>query len=216
MDRIHIFISSVQKVEKELVRKSFADKDELKTKEVLTHLSLIRGEKVTNPELPLLAVTEAIVNAICHRGYNSNGSVQVMLFKDRLEISNPGHLPADLTLEMLSGKHFSRPRNPLIATPMYLRGSIEQMGTGTKMIVEECEKLGLRQPNFDEYGVDFVTVFWRKEIKGNNEVTAPVTAPVNPFFGRRIYNAGIFQSQPSKATLLFNGKRGVFEIKCRI
>jgi predicted HTH transcriptional regulator len=64
-----------------------------------------------------------------------------MLFKDRLEISNPGHLPADLTIEMLNGKHFSHPRNLLLATPMYLRGPIEQMGTGTKMIVEGCGNL---------------------------------------------------------------------------
>ncbi|KAA6320323.1 hypothetical protein EZS27_029892, partial [termite gut metagenome] len=35
-------------------------------------------------ELPLDAVTEAIVNAVTHRDYTSNGSVQVMLFKNRL------------------------------------------------------------------------------------------------------------------------------------
>jgi predicted HTH transcriptional regulator len=38
------------------------------------------------PELPLQAVTEAIVNVVCHRDYTSNASVQVMLFKNRLEI----------------------------------------------------------------------------------------------------------------------------------
>jgi ATP-dependent DNA helicase RecG len=35
-------------------------------------------------EIPIEAVTETIVNAITHRDYTSNGSVQVMLFKDRL------------------------------------------------------------------------------------------------------------------------------------
>jgi len=76
-------------------------------------------------EFPLQAVTEAIVNAVCHRDYTSNASVQVMLFKNRLEIWNPGQLPYGLTIEMLKTKHTSRPANPLLARPMYLYGSIE-------------------------------------------------------------------------------------------
>ncbi len=44
-------------------------------------------------ELPREAVAEAIVNAVVHRDYTSNASVQVMLFADRLEIWNPGELP---------------------------------------------------------------------------------------------------------------------------
>jgi len=94
-------------------------------------------------ELPLQAVTEAIVNAVCHRDYTNNASVQVMLFKNRLEIWNPGQLPFGLTIEMLKTKHPSRPANPLLARPMYLYGSIEQVGTGTEMIVEECIAKGL-------------------------------------------------------------------------
>ena len=30
------------------------------------------------------------MNAVVHRDYTDNGSVQVMLFSDRLEIRNPG------------------------------------------------------------------------------------------------------------------------------
>ena len=47
-------------------------------------------------ELPPDAVGEAIVNAIVHRDYNSNASVEVRLFADRLEIWNPGKLPENL------------------------------------------------------------------------------------------------------------------------
>ncbi len=35
-------------------------------------------------EIPRAVIAEAIVNAVVHRDYTSNGSVQVMLFKDRL------------------------------------------------------------------------------------------------------------------------------------
>jgi hypothetical protein len=40
-------------------------------------------------------------------------SVQVMLFKDRLEIWNPGSLPPSLTIEKLKDSHPSVPANTL-------------------------------------------------------------------------------------------------------
>ena len=112
------------------------------------------------PELPAQAVREAIVNAVVHRDYTSTGSVQVMLFKDRLEVWNPGKLPQGLTVDKLKNLHRSRPVNPTLANPVYLTGYIEQMGTGTTDIIERCEKHGLRTPEFiqDE---DFTTIMWR-------------------------------------------------------
>ena len=68
-------------------------------------------------EIPKEVVTEAVVNAVAHRDYTSNGSVQVMLFADRLEIWNPGALPPALTLAQLSAPHSSIPANPLLAEP---------------------------------------------------------------------------------------------------
>jgi len=66
-------------------------------------------------ELPRAAVSEAIVNAVAHRDYTTNGSIQVMLFKDRLEIWNPGILPLGLSPEKLRHPHNSIPANPLLA-----------------------------------------------------------------------------------------------------
>ena len=42
-------------------------------------------------EIPQEVVAEAIVNAVARHGRTSNGSVQVMLFSDRLAIS--GRVP---------------------------------------------------------------------------------------------------------------------------
>ena len=130
------------------------------------------------PELPLQAVTEAIVNAVCHRDYTSSASVQVMLFKNRLEIWNPGQLPYGLTTEMLKTHHRSQPANPLLATPMYLYGSIEQMGTGTEMIVRMCKKYGLQTPEFQQSEI-FQLTFWRnvmdeEEKDANKEKSAKI------------------------------------------
>ena len=82
-----------------------------------------RAESARAPrtyEIPPEVVTEAIVNAVAHRDYTDSGSVQVMLFSDRLEIRNPGRLPPPLTLEGLREAHRSVPGNPLLAESLYL------------------------------------------------------------------------------------------------
>ena len=114
----------------------------------------------TRPELPIDAVKEAIVNAVCHRDYTSNASVQVMLFRNRLEIWNPGTLPYGLTVQKLHGPHKSLPANPLLADPMYLSGYIEKVGTGTEDIIRKCREYGLRTPEFYQEE-DFRVVIWR-------------------------------------------------------
>lgn len=115
-------------------------------------------------EIPIEAVAEAIVNACVHRSYESTGSVQVMLFKDRLEVWNPGTLPYGMTTAKLKQLHSSVPVNPILAVPAFLAGYIEHSGTGTTDIVNYCKKAGLREPEFiqDE---DFRVIIWRKGTK---------------------------------------------------
>ena len=99
-------------------------------------------------EMPQEVVREAIVNAVAHRDYTSNGSVQVMLFADRLEVWNPGTLPPSLSLEKLRHPHGSVPGNPLLAEPLYLTKYIERMGTGTGDMIKRCRHAGLPEPEF--------------------------------------------------------------------
>ena len=110
-----------------------------------------RSESARAPrtyEIPPEVVTEAVVNAVAHRDYTSNGSVQVMLFSDRLEVRNPGRLLPPLTLEELRVAHNSVPGNPLLAEPLYLAEYIERMGTGTLDMIRRCVEAGLPEPEF--------------------------------------------------------------------
>ncbi len=121
-------------------------------------------------ELPPDAVREGIVNAVAHRDYTSNGSVQVMLFADRLEIWNPGTLPPSLTLESLRHPHGSVPGNPLLAEPLYLTKYIERMGTGTGDMIRLCQEAGLREPQF-ALRDGFVQTLWRPNPQATTQVT---------------------------------------------
>lgn len=76
-----------------------------------------RAESVRAPvayEIPKEVVTEAIVNAVAHRDYTDNSSIQVMLFADRLEVMNSGRLPPPLTAEKLRVPHQSLPGKRMV------------------------------------------------------------------------------------------------------
>jgi predicted HTH transcriptional regulator len=121
---------------------------------VMSKINLRIGTREGGPEAPVTyeipreVVTEAIVNAVAHRDYTSAGSVQVMLFADRLEIWNPGLLPFSLTLAKLRQAHGSVPANPLLAEPLYLARYIERMGTSTGDMIRRCQEAGLPEPEF--------------------------------------------------------------------
>lgn len=122
-----------------------------------------REENIEIPgkyEIPKEIVAEAIVNAIAHRDYTNNGSVQVMLFSDRLEVINPGALPLGWTTEKLKTLHTSVPANPLLAEPMYLKGYIERLGTGTADIMRIAKENNLQAPDFEQ-NEDFKTILYR-------------------------------------------------------
>lgn len=124
-------------------------------------------------ELPPDAVAEAIVNAIAHRDYYSNASVEVRLFADRLEVWNPGTLPGTLTLEALRTDHPSVPANPLVAEPLYLARYIEKAGSGTQRMIELCRQAGLAEPTFELRDGSFVLTLWR------DWLTADVVSSLN-------------------------------------
>lgn len=112
-------------------------------------------------ELPPDAVGEAIVNAIAHRDYHSNASVEVRLFADRLEVWNPGTLPGNLTPESLRTDHPSVPNNPLLAESLYLARYIEKAGSGTQAMIELCREAGLPEPTYELRQGSFVLTLWR-------------------------------------------------------
>ena len=64
-------------------------------------------------EISEIALEEFLVNALIHRDYNKLGSVQLLVFQDRVEIINPGHLVNHLTIENIKSGN-AIPRNPIL------------------------------------------------------------------------------------------------------
>jgi predicted HTH transcriptional regulator len=83
-----------------------------------------------------------------------------MVFKDRMEVHNPGSLPMGWTVEKLKTLHTSVPANPLLAEPMYFKGYIERLGTGTADMVRIAKEKGLDEPDFQQ-DEEFRTIVYR-------------------------------------------------------
>jgi ATP-dependent DNA helicase RecG len=86
-----------------------------------------RIEREEIPEIPMKAVREALVNSFCHRDYTIPKGNEIAVFKDRVEIFNPGAFPEGLTPDdFIQGKERSILRNPLIAETLYKSKEIEK------------------------------------------------------------------------------------------
>ncbi len=113
-------------------------------------------------EIPVEALREALTNALCHRRYDdSRTSVSLAIYDDRIEIVNPGRLPASLTPDNIKEAHESFPYNIRIAQVLYQATYLESWGSGVHRMVDFCNKQGLREP---EYAVNHNGVritFWK-------------------------------------------------------
>lgn len=131
------------------------------------------------PEIPIRAITETLVNSLCHRDYINRKGNEVAIFKDRVEIYNPGQFPEGYTPnDFIKGTERSILRNPLIAHALYLSKDIERWGSGLKRIYDACTKEGVKV-DFQVLKSGFLVVFYRtlegpirvlKELTENQEI----------------------------------------------
>lgn len=143
-----------------------ADQINQATSWVMSKLSLRYGQRneevqtASELEIPRSVIFETIVNAVVHRDYNSAGSVQIAVLRNRIVVRNPGTLPVELTKADLMREHGSYPHNPLIAEVMFQEGYIERYGTGITENIRKMQEAHLLAPDID-LSAEFITTIWR-------------------------------------------------------
>ena len=124
---------------------------------------IIGRERVEKLELPEKAIREALINAFVHRDYFSEGHIQIDIFLDRLEISNPGGLVSGFDQRDF-GKR-SLPRNSLLMDMMLRVNKVEKVGSGIQRIKDSMKEYGLIV-DFESTGF-FTVTFQRKDVGKN-------------------------------------------------
>jgi len=105
--------------------------------------------------IPLEALREIVINSVIHADYSQiGGPLRLALYDDRLEVENPGLLPAGVTVEDLK-QGISKPRNRVIARFFHELNLVEQWGSGVRRMTDACLAAGLPEPEFEEIATHF-------------------------------------------------------------
>ena len=161
--------------------------------------------RVDVPEIAVEALREAIINAFCHRDYYDPDYIQMAIFKDRVEIRNPGTLYGNLTIEDLRKGNVSQRRNPLIADLFRRIEMVEALGRGMPLILKYAPDVVFR-----ETGNLFIVAFNRAsflEQVGDGETAsqettqekngAPKETPKKPKINPKEVILAALKKQPS-------------------
>ena len=120
---------------------------------IFKHLSLSGTtdtlEREEHLSIPYKAIREGVLNSLAHRSYReAGGSVGIAIYDDRVEIENPGTFPPNWNAEKMRAEHESKPQNPLLANVLYKRKVLENWGRGIGLMVSECRKANLPEPEY--------------------------------------------------------------------
>ena len=108
------------------------------------------GHRQDRYEYPVIALREAILNALVHRDYSiySEGMpVRVEMYNDRVEISNPGQIYGSGGIESLGHARLET-RNPVLADILEVLEVTENRYLGIPTIRKEMREYNLPQPLF--------------------------------------------------------------------
>lgn len=121
------------------------------------------GKRTDRTEYPMEALREAIANALIHRDYSTqteNAYISVYMYKDRIEIINPGALYGTNRIEKLGTATTMESRNPTLVRILEEKGSvIENRHSGIPTMIREMKKYGLPSPEFYEERDSFKVIF---------------------------------------------------------
>ena len=143
------------------------------------------------PEIPLVVFEELIVNALIHRDYFISAPIRIFVFSDRIEIISPGHLPDNLTIEMIKRGN-SNLRNPILASfaaknILPYRG----LGSGIRRAIEEWPHIEFHD---DQEGSLFTVIVNRDlTMQSRAEVTGEVARLLGVFTS--VHSRGELQSK---------------------
>ena len=129
------------------------------------------GKREDRTDYPIMAVREAVINALVHRDYSIHTEgmpIQIIMYDDRLEIHNPGGIYGRIRIDQL-GKVQPDTRNPVLASELEVLGITENRYSGIPTIRREMKKYNLKEPEFSDERGSFIVKFYKMAVKNEIE-----------------------------------------------
>lgn len=120
------------------------------------------GQRSDMMEYPVDAIREAVINCLVHRDYSihtESNYIAIRMFNDRLEITNPGGLYGDLTIENLDEIVNPPVRNKTIVRILEELEEIENRSSGIATMINGMRELKLQPPIFKDERGNFSVTF---------------------------------------------------------
>lgn len=165
--------------------------------ETLPHSEIIQNAtKLRTSVIPPIAIRELVINAIMHRDFSkTNSFITIEVFSDRIEITNPGGLLPDISVDRLID-HPSVCRNEVLSDFLRKLGLAEERGSGVDNALGEIEMWGLPPVIFESQRDYFKATLSmpRKfnEMSKDERITAVYQhACLNKLAGKRTTNSSL-------------------------
>jgi ATP-dependent DNA helicase RecG len=99
---------------------------------------------------PPEALHEIITNAVIHRDYSVADDVHIRIFDNRIEVENPGRLPAHITVKNILSERFARNGAIVRILNKFPDPPNKDVGEGLNTAFSAMHKIGLKEPSIQE------------------------------------------------------------------
>lgn len=123
---------------------------------------IVEFKRVEEPEIPLDAIREIVLNSFCHSSFDLSVNNKVYLTPTRIVIFNPGTFPAGYTPDDFAYNGvMSVLRNPLISQILYYSNEIDAWSSGFKRVYDLCKRKHIKTA-YSKNDQGFAFTFFRK------------------------------------------------------
>jgi Putative ATP-dependent DNA helicase recG C-terminal/SIR2-like domain len=122
------------------------------------------------------AVKELVVNALVHRDYERPEPIRITVSDENLQVTSPGGLLAELSVERLGQPGVKAYRNPVVADVMYGTGAMDKAGSG----LADARRWARAAGGDAEFAPAEENTAFVAALRGRAEQPHPVTGTADP------------------------------------
>lgn len=123
---------------------------------------IINDKRVEVPEIPLVAIREAVLNSLVHSSFSETINNEIYITPSVVSVFNPGAFPAGYDPDDFAFNGVeSILRNPIISKVLYYSNDVDSWATGFRRIFKVCKENNVKV-TYSKKNQGFEIVFHRR------------------------------------------------------